>query len=290
MATSDRAAAGLVPGASATIRTEDRAQRRERRIGEFQASVRPRIASLTLDAPELEDLADSFPGLLFALAADYNQGPQLDRAITLTRTGVPLKHISDTLGLAWWLRRLPASAFSELMPQLPGEADFALRLGSFIPTDKRRAAAWLLGISDAYLIGGADFALWTARAWSLLLSSTPPNRAGLVAAWRWYSAHPGTMGHELLRGGWDPRLSTGAAIEEINAWLKRVALVEWLGTGRLEPWIPDAQMGAYEFRMLRRAEDFITTAHELTIASSNTPAASPTARRRWRKSPRQDAL
>ena len=263
MATSDRAAGGLASATSATGRTEDRVARRERRIAEYAATVRPRIAALTEAAPELEDLADSFPGLLFALAAGYNEGLARNRAIALTMQGAGLRQIADTLQLPVWLRRLPPAAFTEMMPRLPADADFGLRIGSFIPNDKRRAANWLLGISDAYLVGGREFALWTARAWGTLLASTPPNRAGLVPAWYWFSHSGGTHGHELLRAPWDQRQSTSAAADEINAWLKRVALVEWLGTGSIEPWIPDAQLGLYEFKTLRRAEEFITTAAEL---------------------------
>ena len=263
MATSDRAAPGPLSSVGAAGQQEDRAARRHRRIAEFQAGVRPRVATLTLSAPALEDLADTFPGLLFALASGYGDDDARAKAIALTQHGAGLRHISDSLGLPIWLRRLPAPAFSELLPQLPADSDFALRLGSFIPTDRRRAAAWLTGVSDAYLAGGRDFALWTARAWTYLVAAAPTNRAGLASAWYWYSMHPGTHGHALLRGGYDARASTGVAADDFNNWMKRVALVEWLGTGVIEPWIPDAQIGLYEFRMLRRAEDFITTAAEL---------------------------
>lgn len=263
MATSDRVATGTAFGACETAKPEDLVLRRERRIVEFQVVARPRIASLTNGAPQLEDLADSFPGLLFSLATGYNSGSSLERAVQMTMQGAPLRLVADTLGLAWWLRRLPAGAFSEMLPMLPGESDFALRIGSFIPTDRRRAGAWLSGVSDAYLVGGREFALWTARAWGTLQAATPANRAGLVSAWLWYSLTPGTQGHELLKVGWNAQMSTGAAAEDLAVWLKRVALVEWLGTGTLVPWIPDAQVGTYEFRTLRRAEDFIAAAKEL---------------------------
>ena len=263
MAMSDRAAAGLVSCSGAQGPQEDRDARRQRRIAEFQANIRPRVAALTLCGPSLEDLADSFPGLLFALASNYNDAVVRDEAIALTQRGASLRHVADALGLPVWLRRLPAAAFTEQLPRLPADSDFALRIGSFIPNDRRRAAAWLTAISDSYLAGGRDFALWTARSWSTLLPAAPPNRAGLVAAWYWFSMNPGTKGHALLRCGFDQRLSASAAADELNAWLKRVALVEWLGTGMIESWIPDAQIGTYEFRMLRRAEDFITAAAEL---------------------------
>ncbi len=263
MATSERAAAGYLSGVGATDNLEDRAVRRERRIAEYQSTIRPRIAAFTASTPALEDLADSFPGLLFALATNYNDGGPRERAIALTLQGVSLRQIGDALQLPLWLRRLPSAAYSELFAQLPMDADFGLRLGSFVPTDRRRAAAWLTGISDAYLVGGRDLALWTARAWSTMSASVPPNRAGLAAAWYWYSLNPGTHGHALMRGGFDPRMSISAMAEEFNVWLKRIALVEWLGTGALQPWIPDAQIGLYDFVTLRRAEDFIAAAAEL---------------------------
>ncbi len=263
MATSDRTSAEFPTAAGSGVGGEDRVARRDRRIGEFQTNARPRIAALTAAAPALEDLADSFPGLLFALASNYNEGNARDRAMALTQQGGSLRQVSDALGLPLWLRRLPPAAYTDLFAQLPMDADFGLRLGSFVPTDRRRAAAWLSGISDAYLVGGREFALWTARAWGTLTSTVPPNRAGLVAAWYWYSFHAASHGHDLIRCGFDPRLSASAAAEEFYTWLKRVALVEWLGTGTLSPWIPDAQIGTYEFAMLRRAEDFIEAAGQL---------------------------
>ncbi len=263
MATSDRAAVGYLSAAGATGGLEDQVARRDRRIAEFQANIRPRIAAFTASTPALEDLADSFPGLLFALASNYNDGPSRERAIALTMQGVGLRQIGDALGLPLWLRRLPPAAYAELFAQMPLDADFGLRLGSFIPTDRRRAGCWLSGVSDAYLVGGREFALWTARAWASLTATVPSNRAQLVSAWYWFAHNYGTHGHALLRQSFDPQLSISAAVEEFNTWLKRVALVEWLGTGALEPWIPDAKIGAYEFSMLRRAEDFIEAAAEL---------------------------
>ncbi len=242
---------------------EDPALRRERRIADFQANVRPRIASLTHGVPRLEDLADSFPALLFALAAGYNPGPARDKAITLALEGATLRHIAETLDLPVWLRRLPAGTFTELMPQLPCDADFALRLGSFVPAERRRAQAWFIAVTDAYLAGGREFALWTARNWSVLMGAMLPQRVGLVSAWYWYSSQQGTRGHTLLLSGWDTRRSTSALSDDINVWIKRIALVEWLGNGAFEPWIPDAQIGVYEFQALRRAEDYIAAAAEL---------------------------
>ena len=238
-------------------------QRRERRIAEFQASTRPRIAALTQNVPQLEDLAESFPALLFAMAAGYNSGPVRDRAIAMTCQGAGLRNIAETLDLPVWLRRLPAGAFTEMMPRLPCDADFALRLGSFVPAERRRAQAWFTAVTDAYLVGGREFSLWTARNWSVLMGSMLPQRVTLVSAWHWFSEQPGTRGHALLQGGWDPRRSTSALTDDINVWVKRIALVEWLGNGAFEPWIPDAQIGLYEFQALRTADDYIAAAAEL---------------------------
>lgn len=263
MAMSDRTATATAAIGSGSFAHEDRTQRRERRIGEFQTSIRPRIAAFTAAAPALEDLADSFPGLLFALASNYNEGNAHNRAIAMVHQGSSLRQISDVLALPLWLRRLPPATYSELFARLPIDAEYGVKLGSFIPTDRRRAAAWLTAVSDAFLVGGRDFSLWTARAFASLSSSVPPSRTGLVSAWYFYSFTPGTHGHDLLRGGFEQRASVSQAAEEFNTWLKRVALVEWLGTGTLEPWIPDARVGVYQFSMLRRAEDFIAAAAEL---------------------------
>src|SRR4051794_21817691 len=89
---------------------ETAAARRQRRIDGFHPCCRRYVAELTCCAGELEDLADTFPGLLFALVTRYGTAENRERAFDLVAAGAPLRQAADTLGLAWWLRKLPAPA------------------------------------------------------------------------------------------------------------------------------------------------------------------------------------
>ena len=97
---------------------ENAAVRRRRRIDAFHPSYRRFLAELTSCSPELEDLCDSFPALLFALATDYATPAQRERAFDLISAGAPLREAADALGIAWWLRKLPPQAFVAPLPPL----------------------------------------------------------------------------------------------------------------------------------------------------------------------------
>ena len=63
----DAATSGAILDAAA--RSDEQAARRTRRLTRFAPIFRERIAALTCCAPQAEDLADSFPGMLVALVA-----------------------------------------------------------------------------------------------------------------------------------------------------------------------------------------------------------------------------
>src|SRR3954471_2676796 len=95
---------------------ESATSRRERRLEAFHPSCRRYIAELTCCAGELEDLADTFPGLLFALVSGYATPQKRAHAFDLVCAGEPLRQAADAVGLAWWLRKLPAHAFTGSLP------------------------------------------------------------------------------------------------------------------------------------------------------------------------------
>jgi hypothetical protein len=77
---------------------ETAAGRRRRRLESFHPCYRRYIAELTCCASEVEDLADSFPGLLFALVSRYATVEQRQRAFDLVCTGEPLRQAADAWG------------------------------------------------------------------------------------------------------------------------------------------------------------------------------------------------
>ena len=115
---------------------ETAAGRRRRRLESFHPCYRRYIAELTCCASEVEDLADSFPGLLFALVSRYATVEQRQRAFDLVCTGEPLRQAADALGLAWWLRRLPAHAFTEPLPAFPVDGDFSVHIANLMAGDR----------------------------------------------------------------------------------------------------------------------------------------------------------
>ncbi len=230
--------------------------RRRLRIETFHPTYRRFIAELTSCAPELEDLADSFPALLFALVSGFATPARRARACELVCDGAPLREAADTLGLAWWLRKLPAQAFTEPLPAFPTDQEFAFRIASLIPREARRLPIWLARVGYAYECGGEAYALWIARQSDL--SSPPEDVFAFMAAWAWFSAHPGHLGHRLLRRLWTSEMSFKRAREEMTVWRQRLRLIDCLGPGIESPWLADGVASGYSFVALRTVDDFIS--------------------------------
>jgi hypothetical protein len=230
--------------------------RRQRRIEAFHPSYRRLIRELSNSSPPVEDLADSFPGLLFALSTGYGSPARRERSLDLICAGGGLRQAAEALGLAWWLRKLPAQAFSEPLPPFPAGEDYSLRISSLIPRLPAATASWLERVGRAQLGAGSDYALWMARqgepaAW-------PEEQSDLMAAWAWYSQRPNLLGYRLLRRPWAAEMSFKRAREEVGAWRQRLRLSEYLGSGIETPWLADGTVGGFRFVALRTIEDFIS--------------------------------
>lgn len=243
-----------VLGRRDTIVTEDAAARRARRLQGFNPPLR-RCISEFASSPELEDLADSFPALLFALASDFATPEKRSRAVALVIGGASLREASDAIGLAYWLRRLPAIAFQAPLPTLPADPDFSLRVTSLIPEHPGLMATWLERVSQAHAMCGPGYALWIARQSDLV--SPPEEQFHFMAAWAWHSQRPGLLGNRLLRRGWSPEMSFKRARDEVGAWRQRLRLIECLGPGIESPWLTDGAASGFNFVALRTVDDFI---------------------------------
>src|SRR5262245_14077393 len=235
---------------------------RRRRLQTFPPAYRRFHADLTLCSRELEDLADSFPALLFALVSGYASPERRGRCFELVAAGAPLREAADALGLGWWLRRLPPHAFTAPLPHFPLDQDFALRIGNLIPGDERAIPLWLARVSHAFEAGGgAEYALWIGRQADL---AAPPDDLFLfMAAWAWFSGHPGLPGHRFLRRPWTPEMSFKRAREELTAWRQRLRLIESLGPGIERTWLVDGPASGFDFVALRTVDDFIAESEAL---------------------------
>jgi hypothetical protein len=241
---------------------QDATDARRRRLQAFHPAYRRFIAELTLCSSELEDLADSFPALLFALVSGYASPEKRGRCFELVAAGAPLREAADALGLGWWLRRLPARAFSAPLPAFPLDQDFALRIGNLVPGDERVVPLWLARVGHALEAGGgAEYALWIARQGDL--AAHPDDLFLFMAAWAWFSAHPGLPGHRFLRRPWTPEMSLKRAREELAVWRQRLRLIESLGPGIERTWLVDGPASGFDFVALRTVDDFIAESEAL---------------------------
>jgi hypothetical protein len=243
------------------LRQEPAAAKRQRRLDAFDPAWRRFIRDLTRCSPALEDLAESFPALLFALSSGYGTPRARERAFELVAAGAPLRAAADALALPWWLRKLPAQAFMAPLPRFPADPEFSLRMTSLIPTEPARCGAWLARVSHAFEASGRIYALWMARQQQMV----GPTKEVLIymAAWAWFSERPGLNGHRLLRRPWAPEMSFRRACEEHLAWRERLRLVDYLGPGLASPWLADGTAGGYTFVALRTADDFIAESQAL---------------------------
>jgi len=235
--------------------------RRQRRLEAFHSSYRRYVAELTCCTGELEDLADSFPALLFALVSGYGTPAQREDCCTLVCEGAPLREAADAIGLGLWLRKLPAQAFTAPLAAFPPDQEFAFRISNLIPRDQRLLPTWLARVSHALEVGGRAYALWIARQQGL--ADPPDEHFMYMAAWAWFSGRPGLLGHRLLRRPWAPEMSFKRAREELAAWRQRLRLIECLGPGIESPWLADGTASGFTFIALRTVDDFITESEAL---------------------------
>jgi hypothetical protein len=235
--------------------------RRGTRLQAFHPSYRRYILALTSCCSELEDLADSFPALLFALVSGYADADKRERAFNLVCQGASLRQAADAMGLPWWLRKLPAQSFTAPLSQFPSDPEFSLRILSLLPRDAQRAAHWLQRVSQALETAGRDYALWIARQPELVDPSE--DFLAFLAAWAWFSGQPGLLGHRLLRKPWTADMSLRRARDELATWRQRLRLIECLGHGIETPWLADGTASGFSFVALRTVDDFITESEML---------------------------
>lgn len=233
------------------------AERRLRRLNAFPQPYRKYIAGLTSCAPPVEDLADSFPALLFAMATGFSDVRRRRAAFEAVVAGQPLKIAATNLALPLWLRRLPAQAFAQPLPDLPQDEEFGAAALNRVPDAPQDAAVWFERLVVSHRLIGRDFALWALREPRLLPPHTTDEDMQWLLAWTWCSQTPSFEGHRLLRLPWSPIIGWKRARDEIAVWRKRVDLVGALaGPGR-DPWLGDASHGGFDIVALRTVDDFV---------------------------------
>ena len=235
-------------------------ERQARRIQAFAAGHRPAILQLIRLSPAVEDLADSFPALLFALATGYGTNAARRSALAAVLDGQSLREVAGLLGLPVWLRKLPAAVFQTPLARPPAETSLVNRLVSLIPPQPAIAAAWLDRVMIAHHTGRPELALWVAQNYRAAQPvGTSASFLG-VLAWAWFAGARGQRAEALLTTRWTPTLGTQRAAKEATQWKQRLALDVMLGPGLADTWLADGTAGGYQFVALRNADDFIAEA------------------------------
>lgn len=240
---------------------ESGASRRQQRIESFHPSCCRLVGDMAASSAALGDLADSFPGLLFALATGYATAAERKRAFDLLGAGAPLREVADALGLAWWLRKLPPQAFVGPLSPLPADPDFAVRITNLIPSEPLLTPTWLARVSHGHEACGTPYALWLARQPDL--HAVSEDMSMLMAAWAWFSERSGLLGTRLLRRPWACDMSFKRAREEMALWRQRLRLIECLGPGIETPWLADGTAAGFSFVALRTVDDFVAESNAL---------------------------
>ena len=239
---------------------ESREQRHSRRIASFAADLRLSIAAVVASHPRREDLADSFPGLLFAIATGYGSARRRTDALAAIDAGLSLREASDRLGLPFWLRKLPARAFRAPLSTVPTEPALVGRLVSLIPTSKTACAAWLQRVLVAHHTGRPDLTLWVASTYRAPAPAATSARFLRTLGWAWFAGAPHTRGAELLGARWQATLGMRRAGAEAQLWGERIELDVCLGSGIADSWLSAGRSQGYDVVPLLTADDFLREA------------------------------
>lgn len=248
----------------ATLAAAGTESRITRRIEAFDPAFRAPLLELMRQSPALEDLAESFPALLFALATNFGSETRRKRALQAVTSGLPLREVADRLGLPMWLRKLQPAALQIPLSEPPADPGLASRLMSLIPAQPAAAAAWLERVLIAHHVGRPDLALWVAQQYR---TATPAPRSEAflgVLGWAWFAGTDhGSRAEQLLTSRWARELGAKRAATEVALWKERIALDVCLAEGLNDTWLAEGSAGGYDFVALRTADEFIAEAHAM---------------------------
>lgn len=206
-------------------------------------------------ARAIQDLATSFPAMLFALTTGYGTPERRRACLDAIVAGARLKTAAQALGLPFWLRRLPTSAFTAPLPELPSDREFALAVVPALPKAPDAIVPWLDFIALADRLAGRDVSLWFLRNGRLAPPAAQMSDALWTLAWAFYAKHPDTLAGRVQRRPWTPRVGARSAREETANWRKRIEGVLALGSGFPNTWFEDGRAMGHDIVALRGPED-----------------------------------
>lgn len=219
----------------------------ERRLRRYHPHVQGAVRALAMRHPRLADLAASFPALLVALAVPRNR---LDPACAIASVidGTALVHVAALADLPMWLRRLPPEVFARPIPHLPNSELLRRQIANHLPRSPKLAPTWLQLVADAADLAHEPLAAWIAREHARDPKHVGPARLRRLCLWAWFSAAPGTDGHDLIERPWTPDMRIDAARSAAYDWQTAVTLHVNLGRQPIaDMWLRAGQTAGYEF-------------------------------------------
>jgi len=238
-------------------------EQRSRRVNAFHAPYRRIIADFTSREKALEDLAESFPALLFALATGYGPLEPRTAATAMVLAGRSLREAAAMAGLPLWMKRLPPGAFMRPLLPVPNVPSLASLLGSSLTRNAQMAAIWLDRLLLAHAIAGVPAAEWMARTGMRMHAHETSCPLPSLMAWIWASANRATELGALIEQPWHPTLSSGQCVERATAWRRHIDLACAIPHRIGDAWVKEGPCGEFEVRALRTPRDIIKAARDL---------------------------
>lgn len=196
----------------------------------------------------IADLAASFPLLFFMLASDSGSFARRLEVVRLATEGKPLADLAAAYGLPLCFRRVPAQACVTLLPWVGWSGRVAPALANHMPQKLPELTNWLPAVFHAALLGDEDFALWVARQRALFARPLDARLLQPVAMFAWYSNRPDDPLACITVKRWSPAFGLTRAIEETEAWLKRLLILAQCGSYPIEDtWFLGGRVGTFEF-------------------------------------------
>lgn len=249
------------------VRRSARPDLLERQIRRYCPRYQEAVRALAAQHARIEDLAVSFPALLFALAVPR---PGLDPARPIERAieGVALAEVATAADVPLWLRRLPPEAFLRPIVELPDSRVFRCQIVNHLPS-RKIAPIWLQSVADIANLAHEAIAVWIAREIARERREMNPNRLRLVGLWAWFSGHPDTLGGRMIQKPWTPDMRIASALGAADDWRTNIDL--YLNLGRkpiADVWLRPARVSGYDFLPLASVSAII----EEAVVMKNCPA------------------
>jgi hypothetical protein len=235
----------------------------ERQLQRFRPEHRASVQTLALVDDRLADLAISFPALALALAV-----PRHDLArffvIDDVIAGRDLKWLAKGARVPLWLRTFPPEMLSAPLPELPSGQAFSKRIVNHFPRSAELGPGWLGTVASAARWSHEAFAIWCARHFSAEFHRGYLKHERPLHLWSWFSAHPGTLAHDIAERKWNGAIECKAALSAAEIWRTTALLhADFAGQEITDVWLTPGVVNGFEFVSLHTETDIAAEARAM---------------------------